>query len=259
MRHIPTSIPFWVLSTTVVLAASAGARGDILAGPELGRVDFRYAPPWWQSAICLPDDPDKILVGKEGQVLLEFGHGGMRNFGIVLQPEINSGTTWVKQQTISPRTPILQTYQGAAGVELFEETFVVIPRSDSPAARLRIVRVDGYQRLTHWAQPARPCPTAFTGADVAYGGKPIQLRLIVPAGAERTLVFGLCEGWHEEPGRRPLILQTEGSPPSTVDPVKDFGPNQPGLYRRRQSTPIAMASSRSACQPRMARRTATPS
>ena len=74
--------------------------------------------------------------------------------------------------------------------------------------------------------------TAFTGADVAYGGKPIQLRLVVPAGAERTLVFGLCEGWHKEPGRRPLILQTEGSQPSTVDPVKDFGPNQPGLYKR---------------------------
>ncbi len=58
MRHIQTSILFWVLSTTVVLAASAGARGDVLAGRELGRVDFRYAPPWWQSAICLPDDPD---------------------------------------------------------------------------------------------------------------------------------------------------------------------------------------------------------
>ena len=91
MRHIQTSIPFRVLSITVVLAVSAGARGDLPAGPELGRADFRYAPPWWQSAICLPDDPDKILVGKEGQVLLEFGQGGVRNFGIVLQPDIDSG------------------------------------------------------------------------------------------------------------------------------------------------------------------------
>jgi hypothetical protein len=73
MRHIQISITFWVLSTTVVLAASAGARGDVLAGRELGRVDFRYAPPWWQSAICLPDDPDKILVGKEGQDCWSLG------------------------------------------------------------------------------------------------------------------------------------------------------------------------------------------
>jgi hypothetical protein len=110
-----------------VLAVSAGARGDLPAGPELGRADFRYAPPWWRSTICLPDDPDKILVGKEGQVLLEFGQGGVRNFGIVLQPALDSGTTWVKQQTISPRAPIVQTFQGAGGVELLEETFVVIP------------------------------------------------------------------------------------------------------------------------------------
>ena len=138
-----TTIPFWVLSTTVVLTASAGARGDVPTGAELGRVDFRYAPPWWQSAICLPDDPDKILVGKEGQVLLEFGQGGVRNFGIVLQPEIDSGTTWVKQQTISPRAPIVQTFQEAGGVELLAEAFVVIPPSESPAARPKIVRVDG--------------------------------------------------------------------------------------------------------------------
>jgi len=36
-------------------------------------VDFRYALPWWQTAICLPDDPDKTLVGKEGQLLFDFG------------------------------------------------------------------------------------------------------------------------------------------------------------------------------------------
>ncbi len=73
-------------------------------------------------------------MGKDGQVLLDFGNGGMRNFGIVLQPEIDSGAIWVKQQTISPRAPIVQTFQRAGGVELLEETFVVSPRSDSPAA-----------------------------------------------------------------------------------------------------------------------------
>ena len=63
------------------------------------RVDFRYSLPWWQSAICLPDDRDKILVGKEGELLLDFGQGGFRGFKICLQPEIAGGAKWVRQQT----------------------------------------------------------------------------------------------------------------------------------------------------------------
>jgi hypothetical protein len=77
--------------------------------------------------------------------------------------------------------------------------------------------------------------------------------------AERTLVFGLCEGWHKEPGRRPLILQTEGSQPSTVDPVKDFGPNQPGLYKRPAADANRDGVITISVLPRTARRTATPS
>ena len=96
------------------------------------RVDFRYALPWWQSAICLPDDPDKALVGKEGQVLLDFGGGGFRNFGICLQPDIIGGAKWVRQQTISARTPVMQTWKDAAGVEVLEETFVVTPKIGEP-------------------------------------------------------------------------------------------------------------------------------
>ena len=104
------------------------------------RADFRYAQAWWQSAICLPDDPDKILVGKEGQILLDFGHGVVRNFAIVVQPELDpSGPSWVKQQTISPRTPIVQTFKIAGGVELLEEALVTVPgqgelRSDRATA-----------------------------------------------------------------------------------------------------------------------------
>ena len=80
-----------VLAVLFALCSLVRAGGD--GGPEsdLGRADFRYAPPWWQSAICLPDDPDKILVGKEGQILLDFGQGVMRNFRIVLQPELDPG------------------------------------------------------------------------------------------------------------------------------------------------------------------------
>ena len=35
-------------------------------------IDFRYAPPWWQTSICLPDDWQKTLVGKEGSLLYDY-------------------------------------------------------------------------------------------------------------------------------------------------------------------------------------------
>jgi hypothetical protein len=39
-------------------------------------VEFRYSPPAWQAAICLPDDPHKSLVDKSGELLYGFGRGG---------------------------------------------------------------------------------------------------------------------------------------------------------------------------------------
>ena len=36
-------------------------------------VDHRYAPPWWQTSICLPDDWQKTLLGKQGCLLYDFG------------------------------------------------------------------------------------------------------------------------------------------------------------------------------------------
>ncbi len=198
---------------------------------DLGRVDFRYSPPWWQTAICLPDDPDKILVGKEGQLLLDYGGGGVRNFGISIQPELREGVTWQRQKTISARAPIVDTWAEADGVEVFEEAFVVTPKGSGEPLTSRLARADGAERLSNWAHPIRPCAANFTGVEVAYGGAAIRLRLAAADQGELTVVFGLCEGWHKEVGQRPLMLTVEGGPSKIVDPIKDFGANAPGLYR----------------------------
>ena len=204
---------------------------DAPAAAGLGPVDFRYSLPWWQTAICLPDDPDKALVGKDGQLLFDFGEGGVRNFGLCVQPEIAGGSKWVRQQTVSPRAPIVRTWKDADGVEVLEETFVVTPKRGETSVKPRLTRTDGQVRLRNWAKPARVCSSAFTGIDLANNGQVIQLQLAVPTGSKVTAVFGLCEGWHKEPGKRPLVLSVEGGGSRTVDPVQDFGANQPGLYK----------------------------
>ncbi len=38
-------------------------------------VDFRFSPSTWQSTFCFPDDPNKSLVGKFGELL--YGHPGL--------------------------------------------------------------------------------------------------------------------------------------------------------------------------------------
>ncbi len=219
-----------LLSLLVVCGPACLARQDVLGSP-VPTADFRYAPAWWQTAICLPDDPDKILVGKEGQLLLDFGGGGVRNFGLSVRPEIDTNTTWIRQETLSGRVPIVETRFDGGGLEILEEAFVVPPREPNAPAASVLRRLDGTERLVNWAQPRRPCVADFSSVDVGYGGKAIRLQLPATNLGEVTVIFGLCEGWHKQPGQRPLTLAVEGSPSKTVDPVKDFGPNQPGLYR----------------------------
>lgn len=224
---------FFVL-TAIIAFLAIGATIGFAAEPQANdsrTVDFRYAMPWWQTAICLPDDPDKTLVGKEGQILFDYGHAeGYRDFAICLQPDLAGGTKWVKQETLSARTPIVQTQKTAGGVKVLEETFVVVPSKDQQAEISKLERLDGDTRNLSWAKPARACPAAFNDIMLA-GNSDLRYRLSVPAGSQMTLVFGLCEGWHKEAGKRPLVLSVEGSASQTVDPVQDFGPNQPGFYR----------------------------
>jgi hypothetical protein len=115
-----------LLATFALAALPVLARGEQVASEN--RVDFRYAQSWWQSTICLLDDSDKTVVGKEGRVLLDWGSGWFRNYAICLEPEIVGGAKWLRQQTASPRAPVVQTWKDAAGVEVLEETFVVTPK-----------------------------------------------------------------------------------------------------------------------------------
>jgi len=213
------------LKKALVAAATVGAMG----AADAQGVDFRYAPAWWQTAICMPDDPDKVLVGKEGQLLLDFGvPTGVRSFSTVVQPDVAEGSQWLSQQTLTARVPIMQTHKVSDGIQILEETFLVPPDPAHAPAEPRLTRTDGDSRLNLWANPSTPCIGAFTGVDVA---PTLRYQFRVSPGAHATIVFGLCEGWHKEPGKRPLVLSAEGSTDQVADPVKDFGHNIPGIYQ----------------------------
>ncbi|HXQ81766.1 MAG TPA: hypothetical protein VN775_10660 [Opitutaceae bacterium] len=225
-------------NSLVLLCVLALASTPTLLRPQspaesaLDPVDFRYSPPWWQTSICLPDDPDKALVGREGQLLFDYcgGFADLRKFAVALQPGIAGRGRWLRQAMVSARVPIIQTWSEADGVEVSEETFIVTPGPGVTVASPRLSRVDSQNMMYGWAKPARESSPAF--ADCALDDRdPIHFQLAVAPGARVTVVYGLCEGRFTEPRARQLVLSAEGSETRTVDPVKDFGANQPGIYK----------------------------
>jgi hypothetical protein len=95
------------------------------------RVDFRDAPPEWQAAICLPDDPCKSLVDRNGRLLYHYGKGE-REFGAILAVEATSNTVWQKQELQSPRVPIVRTTMSSGDLQIVQEAFALAgpPRND---------------------------------------------------------------------------------------------------------------------------------
>ncbi|MHC4260642.1 MAG: hypothetical protein ACYSTF_09585 [Planctomycetota bacterium] len=93
-------------------------------------VDFRYMPPEWQTAICLPDDPYKSIVDKSGDLLYHYLRiaGGTDRFHTRIGVRIANDVVWKKQELYSPRVPIVQTYLTANGLEVVEEAFAVTDR-----------------------------------------------------------------------------------------------------------------------------------
>ena len=76
-------------------------------------VDFRYAPSFWQSTYCYPDDPYKSLVGKNGELL--YGHEGQgadeNDFPHVASVSIKGAGDgkFVEQKLETPGIPIITT------------------------------------------------------------------------------------------------------------------------------------------------------
>lgn len=103
-------------------------------------VDFRYSPPEWQAAICLPDDPQKTLVNKSGELLYHYHQGG-REFGTRISLEVATNAVWQKQELFSPRVPIVRTFLTAEGLQIVEEAFAVITPTNEARSDVILVQV----------------------------------------------------------------------------------------------------------------------
>ena len=193
-------------------------------------VDFRYVPPEWQTAICLPDDPHKSLVDRTGELLYHYGKDG-REFATRIGIEVVDNAAWQRQALLSPRVPIVRTLRSTDTLEIMEETFAVtnLRQTDMPAAVSPLRRVDAGGVNRDWARPNATRVQSLRHIAVHMGGS-IHYELTVPAKASRCIALALCEGWWKETGQRVEVLLVEGAEPKTVDTVADIGHNQAAAF-----------------------------
>ncbi len=220
---------FWlawgIAGSPCAWAATASARA---AGEDL-RIDFRYAPVWWQTSICLPDDWQKTLVGKEGTLLYDFP-GKHSGFKTRIGMRLGDGEKWVRQELVSPRVPIVRTVKHRGKIEAIEEAFAVPvpPVLEANKKPPLVQRLDRGGGIKGWAKPAVACDPFFR--DIAVGWNDAIHYRISPPGDKRVgLVLGFCESWHTEPGRRILEVRLEGKSQARLDLVAKPGRNVPLL------------------------------
>lgn len=225
-----------VRCTALIGASIVGTAGVVLAQgnpatqPSAWVVDFRYAPPWWQTSICLPDDWQKTLVAKDGGLLYDYP-GKYAEFKTKITAGLDGGAEWVRQELVSPRVPIVRTLKRSGSVELEEEAFAVpaAPGAEPYRQQVTVERVGSKTTLVNWASPTIACDPAFRNIAVGWG-EPIRYRFQADKAARYTVVFGLCEGHHSQTGQRVVDLQIEGKTRKTVDPIAEKGRNIPVLF-----------------------------
>ena len=92
---------------------------------DLYGLDFKYKPIDWQTAICLPDDWQKSLVGKNGAMLYDhYSHSP--DFATKMKISLSPGKEkWIEQKLESAKVPVVSTVTKWGDFELTEQAFAV--------------------------------------------------------------------------------------------------------------------------------------
>jgi len=236
-RIVAARFPAAATAVLVPIALAALAAGAAPAAAPSGnaegpmRVDFRFAPLEWQTAICLPDDPQKTLVDHRGRLRYHWRGGGAK-FGLTLAVEVAPDAEQTAQALLEPRVPIVRTQRRAPGLEIVEEAFAVTEPLAAPAPRpaVPVRRTDGGKVLDRWAHPPEGA-NPWLGTIAVHMGGAIRYLAKVEPNARASVVLALCEGYHDQPGRRVQVLTVEGAEPRTVDTIGDLGKNVAGAFR----------------------------
>ena len=219
------SKPLYLLA---VLAMALSQPFSSSAEPATNRVDFAYSPPEWQTAICLPDDPQKTLVDRSGELLYHYGQGG-REFGTRIGLETSAGAVWTSQSLASARVPIVRTMRSDGELEVVEEAFAVTALQQPTTQASLLQRLDSGGINPSWVKPPPGLDPSLSHIAVHLGGS-IQYELTVPPGALRRIALALCEGWWSEAGKRVQVLRVEGAEPKIVDTIADIGQNRAAAF-----------------------------
>lgn len=231
------SATVWVGGWVGLLGLVAGGllqagQAPVGAESETWRLDHRFAPPQWQTAICLPDDWQKTLVARDGALLYDYP-GKFGGFGTRITFGLDTNCTWTTQALVSPRVPVVRTLKQAGPIRIVEQAFAVPPsprqRRTSAQTRLLVERVGSTAGQAGWAKPPSGVDPAFANVAIGWNG-PVQYRFKARPDQQFQVVFGLCEGWHTNAGQRLLDLQVEGRTVRTVDMVAEYGRNVPALF-----------------------------
>ena len=131
-RRLWITLGLWVLLSLV--APARAATNDTWA------IDFRYAPPSWQTAICLPDDWQKTLVGKDGSLLYDYP-GSYAGFGTRIMFALSAAGFTLMSLACASATNInqmifwraLQGFIGGGMIPtVFAAAYSIFPRSKTP-------------------------------------------------------------------------------------------------------------------------------
>ncbi|MHB1037725.1 MAG: hypothetical protein ACYC35_24675 [Pirellulales bacterium] len=130
-----------------VLEIKTSGTDKAAAGLEPEVLDFRYAPPRWQTSICLPDDPHKSIVGSDGGLYYDYGGGAIEGFKtrVLARLEASGDRQKVRQSLRHPRIPIVETAEQVGKLLLTQHAWAAVSEP-GPVDRWSAARVD-YLRL----------------------------------------------------------------------------------------------------------------
>ncbi len=194
-------------------------------------LDHRYKPGKWQTAIGLPDDWQKSLVDKGGELLYDYP-GAFGGFGSRIGFELADGSgEWVGQELEAPKVPVVETVRTWGDIEMTALSFAVTDQSvknfselksvDESGDDVMIIPVSSHSNLYDFSVPKGDVSDEFRSASVGMG-QSIRYRFL---GQKAKVVFAFCEGYWAESGQRVMSLNIDGVSKKIVDPVAEVGQN----------------------------------